>query len=415
MTAPRRRQLASIVLAGLFGIAPAARAADFTYGGTGRAVGQGFQGAWSEPSNWAGGTAPSGSVGTLVFPPTSACNAATQDPNRCVTTDDVHGLSVNAIKLEADYEVDGVSGCFGPCPTPGGDPLTLGSGGLTARESPSDGGYPYFAPAIILGAPQTWSIVGNHSGAGLQVASVTGASKPLAIAFSNLCRGRLKALCDPFVDIAAGAEVGAITVTGHGTVEPVGAPFSLNATDGNPVAITGGAGLGIGFDSTVGPLTFTNGFLQLGTQNGAAILNGTGSVSLDSKSGVTLFIRRAGTSPGRDFASLHAHGPVSLVGAHLYLSGPGSGPYCPHLHRADVDTLIATTGVRSGQFTSDRPIAIGIGRYKFVSFNVRNGTTLPVNCDAAAPNWNWAHAPRVRINYTQHGVTATVIGVRPTR
>ena len=382
-------------------LVPAARAADFTYQGNGQSVGQGFEGAWSAPSNWAGGIAPSGSVGKLLFPATPGCSGRRNEA--CLTTDDVSGLNANALELEADYLVGAVEG----------DPLTLGSGGLTMHDSHSDSGRVYFAPTIQLDAPQTWSIFGNHPGAVLQIASVTGAGEPLTIDFSNGCTGRLRAACTPRLHIADGVEVGAITATGPGLIGLTGGRFSLNGTDGNPVGISGGASLAIAGGASTAPLNFSHGFLQLNTASrglpsGPLSVTGDGGVSLDSKSGVTFVINSAGRSPGKDYAQLRAHGPVSIGNAFLKLSGPDSGPYCAHLRRGRVDTLVTTTGPLSGTFRATKPIDRGEG-LRFVPYSVRDGKTVPVYCADAAPDWSFTHAPRVRINYTAHSVTATVV------
>lgn len=315
-----------------------------------------------------------------------------------MTTDDVSGLTANALKLQGDYLVGGVVGA----------PLTLGSGGLTMDDSTSDTGRVYFSPAITLGAPQTWSLVGNHRGSVLQVGRVNGADSPLAINFSNACGDRFRALCTPRLDIASDFEVGPITATGAGAIDLTGDPFSLNGKDGKPVAITGGAELTVEGAALTGPLNVSHGFLDLQTAGrgfpaAPVSVTGDGGVALDSRSAVTLFITGAGSTPGKDFAQLLGHGPVSLGGAVLKLSGPDSGSYCARLSRGRVDTLVTTTGSLSGTFRALK------GRKPYA---IRNGKTIPVDCAAADPGWNYVHAPRVRINYTAHSVTATVVRAR---
>lgn len=383
--------LAGMVIAGLLGLAPSASAADFTYSGTGQAVGTGFQGAWSESSNWVGGTAPTGSVGTVVFPPSQGCTNA--NPSGCITVDDISGLSVDAIRFETGYIVGGVTG----------DPLTLGSGGLTvqAAANTSSQVHPSFSPSIILSAPQTWSIVGHSK---VQVASVTGATEPLWIVFDNL--GSNSPAFLPRLDLADDVEAGAITAQGPGAIDLVGAPFSLNGTDGNPVSLNKGADLFIGSpNASTGPLTSAHGRVQLGrgsTPEATLSVTGSGKVSLDSKSSMQLFIDKAGRTPGKAYSQLRAHGAVTLGGAELTINGPVSGPYCAKLHRGDVDTLVTTTGSLSGRFRAWDPL-------RRVAFAVRNGTTVPVSCTAGAEDWNFVHAPRVRIRYTAHRVIATVV------
>jgi hypothetical protein len=341
-----------------------------------------------------GGTGPTGSVGTVVFPPSSGCTNA--NLNGCITVDDVSGLSVNAIRFETGYIVGGVTG----------DPLTLGSGGLTVQAS-GNSRYqvdPSFSPAIILSAPQTWSIVGHSK---VQVGSVKGASEPLGMVFDNLGSNNPAFL--PHLDLADDVEVGPITAKGPGAIELVGAPFSLNGTDGNPVSLNTGADLLISSrGASTGPLTSAHSHVELGrgsTPEATLSVNGSGNVSLDSKSSLQLFIDKAGRTPGKAYSQLRAHGAVTLGGADLSINGPFSGPYCARLHRGDVDTLVTTTGSLSGKFRAWNPL-------RRAAFTVRNGTTLPVSCTAGAEDWNFVHAPRVRIRYTAHSVTATVVRAR---
>ncbi|HEY5318825.1 MAG TPA: Ig-like domain repeat protein [Solirubrobacteraceae bacterium] len=311
---------------------------------------------WSVGTNW-GGTAPSGSVGTLSFPALTGCTTCYQSSN------DVTGLSANAISIDdgVPYDITG-------------DGLTLGAGGITAAPSASDtGSNADIGLPLTLGAPQTWSITGGSSSQQLAVGTVTGSADPLTV---NLGSSGILALNS--------LEVGAVTLSGDGAVGVFG---SLNGTDGNSVDLTASARLAVSAaGATSGPLTSTGGAVQVGQghpDDGTLAVNG--AFTLDSASSLTMFIDQTGTTSGTDFSQLTAGGTVSLAGASLGLRGPGSG--CPALHVGDVDTLISTTGALSGTFSG-----------------VPDGTTVTLLCSGGTGT-----APTVTIHYTADSVTATVL------
>ena len=140
--------------------------------------------------------------------------------------------------------------------------------------------------------------------------------------------------------------------------------------------------------STTGALTSTGGIVLIGSDTGATpggtlSVNGTGSVTLDSRTILALTVARAGRAPAKDYSQLRARGAVTLGGAYLDLEG-GNQSACPKLKRGDVLTLI-TAGSLTGKF-----------------YGVRNGATVGLLCQSAgAP-------PTVRIHYMAHSVTATV-------
>jgi hypothetical protein len=294
---------------------------------------------------------------------------------------DITGLSANAISID-----DGGFGGDAAGYLIGGNGITLGAGGLSATTSSTQSGGASLQMPIALGASQTWSIDGGSSQAGqLSIGgNVTGSSSALALNLSN----------QGFLNFAADAEVGAVTATGSGFGGGVGlgvpgTPGSLNGTDGNGVSLTGSAFSFLIADAvgdTIGPLTVSNWSLQLGAPK-PATLAVNGAATLDSTSSFHAFIDQAGTAAGTDYSQLSATGAVNLGSASLNLPGsdlnnPGS---CPVLHVGDVDTLVTTTGSLTGTFSG-----------------VPEGSTVALQCSPGT-------APTVRINYTVHTVTATVL------
>jgi hypothetical protein len=342
--------MAVAIVAGVLGL-PSAALADFTWSGASTAPN------WSAGANWVGGTAPSGSAGTLTFP------ALTNPP--CTTcyssSNDVTGVSADGIAIDdgAPYQITG-------------NGLTLGTGGITATPSTSGSGANIALP-ITLGAAQTWSITGAAASQQLGVGTVTGSSDPLTVDFSS--SGILSVN-----DI----EAGAVSLTGSGLVGVFG---SLNGTDGNPVGITSPARLDASVaGATSGPLTSSGGSIQVGLSHpldGTLAVNG--AVTLDAASSLTMFIDQTGTTPSTDYSRLTASGAVNLGGASLSLDGPATG--CPALHVGDVYTLVNTPGSLAGTFSG-----------------VSDGATVALNCSGGTGT-----APTVRINYTGMSVTATVL------
>jgi hypothetical protein len=352
----RRGWLVAVaVVAGVLGLPSSASALTaFTWSGAGSAPN------WSAGTNWVGGTAPSGSVGTLTFPPLAA---------PCTTTcyqssNDLTGLSADGISIDdsAPYQITGTG-------------LTLGAGGIAATPSGA-GSTANITLPITLGAPQNWSITGGASSE-LAVNTVTGSANTLAVNFSS---SGILALND--------VEAGAVTLTGSG----VAAVFrSLNGTDGNPVSIGSPAHVAAQFaGATIGPITSTGGNIQVGrghAPDGTLAVNG--AIALNSTSVLTMFVDQPGTTPGTDYSQLTASGSVNLSGASLSLHGPPTG--CTALHVGDVDTLVTTTGTLSGTF-----------------HGVAGGTTIPLICSGGTGT-----VPTVQINYTSNSVTATVMSTAP--
>jgi hypothetical protein len=259
-----------------------------------------------------------------------------------------------------------------------GNAITLGSGGITAAPSVSDTGFggPSFNAPIILGTSQTWSVTGGSNNQQITVAKVDGAADNLTIDFAG----------EPFFSIGDHAEVGTFTVSSQGVVGLYSA--SLNGATGNAVDLSHGGGLFVsGGASSSGPLSMNEDSFQVGNLNrfGAATFAVNGGVTLGAANHASFSINHSGTVPGTDFSQVSATGNVSLGGGSLQISAlceTGTA-----LTPGDVDTLITTTGSLSGTFAG-----------------VPDGTTVQAQCSGGGET-----APTVKINYTTHTVTATVV------
>src|SRR5207248_6957722 len=267
----------------------------------------------------------------------------TQSSKTCYSSDnDLHGLTADAISVE---NTQGYS-LFG-------NAFTLGAGGLKA--APGTNHCPcnpsvLFLP-IVLGADQTWSIDGDF---GLTVGGkVTGQPHALHIVVGSNSNAYLN-------DV----EVGKITGTVAGN-NRFGFPFlvldgsrskprELNGVNGNPVHLAGGLFLRASH-AAVGSLSTNNAVVSGVGSSPPGTLTVNGSVALDSRSEVLVYVSHSGAAAGKSYWQLAASGPVDLAGAHLVLSvstSNGSGPDqpCPKLKRGTVETLIKTKGALKGRF-----------------------------------------------------------------
>ena len=373
----------ALALAGSLAGAGVAAAADFTWSGASTAP------SWSDASNWSGGAAPSGSVGALAFPALgSAACAASPPPTACYQS--TNDSSVTATSIAVD---DGIGY------TIAGNAIPLAGGGITAAPSaadpvPSDSRLPTLtltAPLDLV-APQTWSITGGPNDPQILVGGAVADPSSAALAI-NLSQAVSLAFTN--------AEVGPVTATGdgnpqHGAVElgffdktgklTAGA---FNATDGQTVGFTGGAGL-FALDGSIGPTTMAAGIVQIGESDQAGTLAVSGSVSINGQSELLAYINGPGTTAGTDYSQITATGDVSLGGAALLL-GDGEVPgtnACERLDLGDVLTLVKTSGTLSGAFAG-----------------VSDGATVPLHCFGVG-----GAPPSVTIHYDYvHGtVTATV-------
>ncbi len=152
---------------------------------------------WSNTTNW-GGTAPSGTVGTLAFPPLTSAECAAAPTETCyASNNNLSSLTANAITIAAyfPYYITG-------------NALTLGAGGITATPTTNVTSYsnvPTIDTPIALGADQTWTIQSSQF---ILEGSVTG-TPTLGIGFTGDGSS--------FLDVSGDTEVGAVAATVSGT------------------------------------------------------------------------------------------------------------------------------------------------------------------------------------------------------
>lgn len=322
---------------------------------------------WSIGANWEGGVAPQGAVGNLVFPqlPAPECSEGPALRTCYQNANDLTGLTADSITIGggADYLLEG-------------NAAGLGAGGLAAEE----GSYASIRLPLSLTAPQTWSL-----GPGGQVhvddgGSVSGPSSGLTL---DLTEG------DFGVDGSGDVEVGAINATGG--VVSVGDGGELNATDGHQIALNHSWLAAYGEGAATGPLSLSDTHIQLGQQSEPTTLYAAGSISLGSGSTMGFMsVERAGSVAGVDYPQLRASGPIHLGGASLELFGevPGVEGGCPTLNPGDVLTLVYSEASLSGTFQG-----------------LPDGAITHLTCLGS----RITEAPSVRINYTSHSATATVL------
>lgn len=374
-------------------MAAPAHTASFTW--TGAAPLTGPSGlVWSNGQNWAGGTAPSGSVGTLSFPRLtgSGCASMSSSSYACDTAqNDLSGLSANAITIDSS------SGYLLM-----GNPLTLGAGGLTA--APGAGcpcGVPLIALPITLGVSQAWSVDKDP----LNVeGNVSGPGAALRITTSNQTQ----------LVLGGDDEVGPVTLAGANThqpslngnvillgtpppmpVGPGGGPPSpppigstrayLNAHDGNPVTVENTT---LDFaTAAVGPLTGTDAEIAGVGSPVLGSLTVDGALAVDHRSAMAFFFN------GGRYTRITATGPVSLGGPIVYLdvassSGFGANLPCQTFPAGAVYTPVTTTGALTGTFAF-----------------IANGDQIVIGCARGI-------APTVRVRYTAHALQLTVLPAR---
>jgi hypothetical protein len=326
---------------------------------------------WGQAVNWSG-TPPASNTSspTLTFPTLNAWCATCYTSHNGLTGVSTLGLAFT--NTAGQYRILG-------------NTLRVGSRGIS--DSPGAGTATTINAPLVLSSPQTWTVgaVGHN---GYNVLTLLGgisatANDALTMAFPGAHDA------DLFVD--SDMEVGPVTVTGTGGLH-IGSPTkpgSLNGSDGQSVTING-AILVANPGSTSGPLTVGNGTLLLGTNlqnNGATTLHVNGAAQVASSTTTQTFINGNGTTPGTDFSQLSASGNITIGGQLTIGHGPNNSGSCVTLNPGDVATLITSAGTLSGTFT-----------------NAPEGALL----NLAAPCTGTPS--QVRINYTAHSATATVLG-----
>jgi hypothetical protein len=338
-----------------------ASAANFTWTGASETSHR-----WSDSANW-GGTAPSGTVGTLEFPEliAPACTANPATAACYETENDISAPSVNAITLDdhAPYSLRGKG-------------IEIGAGGITASTTGS-GQIPNIELPITLDASQTWSINGNNTYGGLQVGSITGSTDTgFDLALSR----------QAFLDDLSSIEAGPVEVTGanpNDSGEDAGLNGSINGSfngsDQEPVNVSNVWLTNYRPTSESGPLTAVGAKITVGGSVGSgAKLVVHGGVTLDPATVLQFDLNGA---------EIRASGVVNLASAHLVLENDYVYGVCPVLTPGQKFTLITTTGSLAGTFA-------GVPN---------EGTIALDDCPTNSPQ-------ELHITYTANSVIATAIG-----
>jgi hypothetical protein len=325
----------------LLTFAPSAGATSLTWAGG--SAGQTESAAhWSVGGNWVGSTAPTASqaLETLTFPHLTNSECTSEPPtDTCyLTLNDVSGLSVESIHLDDadDYLL-------------AGEPITLGSGGLTATPEASREAGSFLEMPLHLGATQTWHIASGGDELGenglLLAGGLTGSGSALTVELSN---GPLFFLAENDTEVGPVTIDGAntSTVVANGIVSSLGA--ELNSSNGEPVSLSHIFFAGTG---AVGQLSTTDADLDVGSPGGG--IEAT-SAKLDVGSFLEFNVSGSGTTAQTDYSQLLSHGAIELGNAKIevVVRPPSKGKPCPVLSPGETYTFVSTIGALSGSFSN---------------------------------------------------------------
>lgn len=294
---------------------------------------------WSVGSNWSGGAAPAANsaIGTLTFAPEAPLSCDVLWCNASVN--DVPGLSVGALSItDPRVKIEGES-------------ITLGAGGMSVRYASSHQGV--FDTPIALSADQTWTIdrpAGQQDFGHRNFFQVRG-----PVAGSHALSVKLDA--GSTVLLGGTTEVGPVTIeappirlgSGRSRLFPsqVQLRGSLNATNGNPITVTG---IELETSASVGAVDLHDASLKLGYPGSAGTVTAA-SLKMDQASQLTINIPSNGAERGVDYSSLHATGPVHLGGFVSVIAGSAFRCFQPAV--GTTFTVLSTTGELTGTFTGD--------------------------------------------------------------
>ncbi len=318
-------------------LASAASAADYTWSGGGGAGSN----AWSNGTNWAGGSAPaaSSSIGNLTFPLLSG---------RAIAANDLSGLSINHLSIDDTNEY-----------VLNGQGFTLGSGGLSVSETPPGGSNSVLIyNPITLSSSQEWNLSDETAAQFVEVSgALSGEAANLSVHLGNT--GFVLGNTNPAPD----DELGNVTVSGAvGQVNHFSLYGNLNAKDGHILTVKNAD---FETNKAIGPLVGINAVLRLREGSSVGPLTSIGShlvtsgilqlpsASFDAGSFIEFGLDGGGTQAGTDYTQLASSGAVSLGGATIELNGFGStigSGACPTVPIGQVDTLVSTTGSLIGTF-----------------------------------------------------------------
>jgi hypothetical protein len=364
-------------------VSPALAAApSFTWAGNGPIDEE----TWSLDGNWDEGSAPTAgeSMGTLTFPKLTdpACAAEPEEAACYFAFNDLGGLIAEAIHIDDGNEY-----------FIGGEPLTLGSGGLTASPAPGSSGADgdVIALPLRLGASQTWGVSGRGDGEFgannlLLAGAVTGSGDALAFEVSG----------GPGLYFENNTEVGPVKIDGTDTSEPgvlngfaslLGA--DLNGEDGEPVELSHILLEGSG---AVGSLTTDDAEVRVGSGSDPEGGIQAASVGLDAESLIIFTISHTGDTPQQDYSQLTSAGAIALGNATIepFVRPLARGEPCPALTPGQTFIFVSTVGSLTGAF-SNAP---------------EHGPEIPIGfAEDCTPT-----AQTMRIAYNENGAIETVTG-----
>jgi hypothetical protein len=305
---------------------------------------------WSSAGNWESDSAPAPgeTIEALSFPalpgslpctfpgPESGCGRGTKN--------NVSGLSAGSLSIDdgEDYSVIG-------------EPITLGSGGLSAAPTTATSKFTASAIGlpITLGSSQTWHIAGAggiehvlENDLGLE-GNLTGSASALTVDMSD----------GPALFLENETDVGPVEIDGadtsvagvlNGTTELYG---ELNFADEHQVHLSNIFFVGIG---AIGPLTTHAVEVAIGTGGYPAEGLEARSVELDSASSVAFAITETGTTAWKDYSQMVSGGAIALGGAtiEVVVRPPEPGNACPTLTPGDTYTFVSTPAALSGAFAN---------------------------------------------------------------
>jgi hypothetical protein len=365
---------------GAAAVPAAAVGASYTWSGTDAQSGTNLD--WSDAGNWDGGSAPTGTVGSITLPPLSSCGAASTNP--CVGNDD-ETLTTGSLALSGSYLLEGQTSS-GSATT-----LTVGSGGVTA----TGGSQSVLALPLALAAPQTWSL----SGSLLALAAPVTGTGPLDLAVNG--GGLLEV--GPGSVSGSDDEVGTVNLQGasasdtglaavaNGTLELAGiaqAPVGFDDRDGATTTVTDAVLTGSG---TTGPIVVDGGLLAPGstTSSPAGGLSVDGSLDLDSTAAYEMAVLGTGDSAGTDYPAVTVSGAADLGSAQLQVALATAS--CTVPPSGTSYTLLTASGGVTGSFTSSGAA-------------VPSGGTVPLEAAPGCP----ATGDQLVLQYGADQVTATV-------
>lgn len=376
-------------------LAATASATDYTWQGGGSST------AWSNASNWLGGTAPvaSEAIGSLTFPAL---------PSFQNSENDLSGLSIGSMQVDDSngYALTGQG-------------FSLGSGGLSIGATESSSGTLHTETPITLDGSQTWNITGPSAGMGQRIelgGALSGESSELTVNLDDpavFFLGQREELLGGSGPDTANDELGNITINGANT--PVtGPPYAstvvlnaakVNADDGHRLTVQG---VQLDDEAATGPITAIGSSLSLsGASIGAVTANDSwlfphGVLHLPSLSlaggWVAPEIAVQGNIAGTDYSQITSAGAVMLGGATLEpLMVATSHNECPPPTVGQVDTLVSTTGSLSGSF-SEAPndsiiTAICTGAHPHEVLSPSGERTLPERVYSYRINYNTSSSP----------------------